>query len=120
MKSQLTWIALARAGAIAAFTPRRAELRVSAFTAYLLPNPDAAPVSGIRSIVPFAKLGASIAWWGQMKSTGSKENRLDRFMGIEKGAFLLSHGGLVPGYTTSGTAFTRPPSGKAPQIKLPG
>lgn len=48
-----------------------------------------------------------------------KEHRLDRFMGVENGRFFLSHGGFVPGFTESGTAFTRPPSGTAPTIVLP-
>ncbi|MEI6741058.1 MAG: DUF3472 domain-containing protein [Gemmatimonadaceae bacterium] len=46
-------------------------------------------------------------------------NRLDRFMGVEMGGFFLSHGGFVPGFTASGTAFTRPASGKPPVIRLP-
>ena len=49
-----------------------------------------------------------------------KEDRLDRFMGVENGAFFLSHGGFGPGYTASGTAFTRPATGTRPTIKLPG
>lgn len=48
-----------------------------------------------------------------------KEARLDRFMGVENGAFFLSHGGFVPGFTTMGTAFTRPSSGAPPKIDLP-
>ena len=48
-----------------------------------------------------------------------KENRTDRFMGVENGQFFLSHGGFVPGFTTSGTAFTRPPNGTPPRIPLP-
>ncbi|MBL0172066.1 MAG: DUF3472 domain-containing protein [Gemmatimonadaceae bacterium] len=48
-----------------------------------------------------------------------KENRLDRFMGVENGRFFLSHGGFAPGFTTSGTAFTRPPAGAPPSIDLP-
>lgn len=48
-----------------------------------------------------------------------KENRLDRFMGVENGQFFLSHGGFVPGFTAAGTSFTRPASGKPPQITLP-
>ena len=48
-----------------------------------------------------------------------KENRTDRFMGVEGGQFFLSHGGFVPGFTASGAAFTRPASGKAPDITLP-
>lgn len=48
-----------------------------------------------------------------------KADRLDRFMGIEHGEFFLSHGGFVPGYTASGTAFTRPPLGRPPRIVLP-
>jgi hypothetical protein len=48
-----------------------------------------------------------------------KENRTDRFMGVEQGRFFLSHGGFVSGFTTSGTLFTRPANGKPPQIRLP-
>jgi hypothetical protein len=40
-------------------------------------------------------------------------------MGVENGRFFLSHGGFVPGFTLSGESFTRPASGKAPEIKLP-
>ena len=48
-----------------------------------------------------------------------KENRLDRFMGVENGRFFLSHGGFIPGYTASGTVFTRPATGIPPKIMLP-
>lgn len=48
-----------------------------------------------------------------------RENRLDRFMGVEGGRFFLSHGGFVPGFTESATAFTRPASGAPPVIALP-
>jgi len=48
-----------------------------------------------------------------------KENRLDRFMGVENGQFFLSHGGFVPGYTASGSAFTRPATGTPPTVMLP-
>ncbi len=48
-----------------------------------------------------------------------KEDRLDRFMGVEKGQFFLSHGGFVPGFTKYGEAFQRPPAGKPPQLALP-
>jgi hypothetical protein len=48
-----------------------------------------------------------------------KENRTDRFMGVEHGRFFLSHGGFVPGFTMSGTSFTRPATGRAPDIRLP-
>ena len=71
MNSQLKWIALGFAVATAAFSPRRAELRIPAYTAYLLPDADAVPISGSRSILPFSRAGASIAWWGQLQSTGS-------------------------------------------------
>ena len=37
-----------------------------------------------------------------------KENRLDRFMGVERGLFFLSNGGFVPGFTKYGEKFTRP------------
>ena len=45
-----------------------------------------------------------------------RENRLDRFMGVEGGSFFLSNGGFVPGYTASGTMFTRPPGGMPPDV----
>jgi len=48
-----------------------------------------------------------------------KENRIDRYMGVEKGLFFLSNGGFVPGYTKSGDKFTRPATGHAPEIQLP-
>lgn len=48
-----------------------------------------------------------------------REQRLDRFMGVENGQFFLSHGGFVPGFTTSGALFTRPSSGAPPAIVLP-
>ncbi|MDB6070726.1 MAG: hypothetical protein JWL81_1897 [Verrucomicrobiales bacterium] len=48
-----------------------------------------------------------------------KAARLDRFMGVEDGQFFLSHGGFVDGFTESGTPFTRPSEGKAPELKLP-
>lgn len=48
-----------------------------------------------------------------------KENRLDRFMGVENGRFFLSHGGFIPGYTASGTVFTRPATGIPPRVMLP-
>ncbi len=40
-------------------------------------------------------------------------------MGIENGRFFLSHGGFVPGFTESGTDFTRPATGTPPAITLP-
>ncbi len=43
-----------------------------------------------------------------------KANRLDRFMGVEDGRFLLSHGGFVEGFTPYGEKFTRPPTGTPP------
>ena len=48
-----------------------------------------------------------------------RENRLDRFMGVEDGRFFLQHGGFVSGYTASGTAFSRAATGAPPQIDLP-
>lgn len=49
-----------------------------------------------------------------------KENRGDRFMGVEEGRFFLSHGGFVPGWTSAGAVFTRPATGVPPRITLPG
>ena len=51
-------------------------------------------------------------------STG-KADRLDRFMGVENGAFFLSHGGFVPGFTKYGEKFSRPATGKPPAIQIP-
>jgi len=51
-------------------------------------------------------------------STG-RSDRLDRFMGVENGKFFLSHGGFIPGFTTSGEKFTRPATGKPPVLQLP-
>lgn len=51
-------------------------------------------------------------------STG-RADRLDRFMGVENGQFFLSHGGFIPGITNSGEKFTRPATGRAPEIVLP-
>jgi hypothetical protein len=49
-----------------------------------------------------------------------KEDRLDRFMGVEDGEFFLSHGGFIEGYTQYGTPFTRPASGRSPvTMELP-
>ena len=67
---------------------------------------------------------ASGAWQELTTATFShdatgKENRLDRFMGVEEGRFFLQHGGFVPGYTASGAAFSRPATGAPPQIELP-
>lgn len=49
-----------------------------------------------------------------------KEDRLDRFMGVENGRFFLSQGGFVPGFTKYDAPFTRPATGKPPgDLKLP-
>ncbi len=48
-----------------------------------------------------------------------KENRLDRFMGVEGDRFFLSNGGFVNGFTKYGEKFTRPATGTPPQIVLP-
>ncbi len=48
-----------------------------------------------------------------------KTDRLDRFMGVEKGAFFLSHGGFIPGFTKHGEPFTRPATAHPPVIALP-
>jgi hypothetical protein len=45
-----------------------------------------------------------------------REDRLDRFMGVEAGQFFLSHGGFIPGSTKSGEKFTRPTTGKVPEV----
>lgn len=63
--------------------------------------------------------------WQELLTAGfshdgtGKEARLDRFMGLENGAFFLSHGGFVEGFTKYGEKFTRPATGKAPMLELP-
>jgi hypothetical protein len=46
-----------------------------------------------------------------------KEHRRDRFMGVEKGQFFLSHGGFVPGFTRFGERFERPAAGTPPNLQ---
>ena len=58
-------------------------------------------------------------WHEQTTATFShdptgKASRLDRFMGVEAGQFFLSNGGFIPGFTTFGTRFDRPPTGTPP------
>ena len=49
-----------------------------------------------------------------------REDRFDRFMGLENGEFFLSHGGFLDGYTEYGTAFNRPATTQPPQdLELP-
>lgn len=49
-----------------------------------------------------------------------KEDRLDRFMGVEKGKFFLSQGGFVEGFTKYGEPFDRPATKRPPSdLKLP-
>jgi hypothetical protein len=52
-------------------------------------------------------------------STG-RADRLDRFMGLEKGEFFLSHGGFVPGFTKYGEKSERLAIGMPPaDVSLP-
>jgi hypothetical protein len=49
-----------------------------------------------------------------------RNDRFDRFMGVENGQFFLSTGGFIPGSTKFGEKFTRPATGKAPaDLDLP-
>jgi hypothetical protein len=48
-----------------------------------------------------------------------KENRSDRFMGVERGQFFLANGGFVPGFTKFGEKFARPATGHQPELTLP-
>lgn len=43
-----------------------------------------------------------------------REDRFDRFMGVEDGRFFLSHGGFLDGFTAYGDPFTRPATGTRP------
>lgn len=44
-----------------------------------------------------------------------KQDRLDRFMGLEKGQFFLSHGGFTEGFTDYGAVFQRPATKQHPE-----
>lgn len=49
-----------------------------------------------------------------------RNDRLDRFMGVENGQFFLHQGGFVPGFTRYGEKFSRPATGQAPtDLDLP-
>lgn len=49
-----------------------------------------------------------------------REDRLDRFMGVESNEFFLSHGGFINGFTKYGEKFSRKPTGNSPaDIQLP-
>jgi hypothetical protein len=48
-----------------------------------------------------------------------RQDRRDRFMGVEDGKFFLSHGGFVPGFTPYGEKLSRSPVGAAPVVELP-
>jgi hypothetical protein len=48
-----------------------------------------------------------------------KNDRLDRFMGVENGQFFLSTGGFIPGFTKFGEKFERPATGQPPLDFVP-
>jgi len=57
---------------------------------------------------------------GFSHDTTGRQDRLDRFMGVEQGEFFLAHGGFGPGFTAYGEKFTRPAVGRPPaDIQLP-
>ena len=72
-RSALLALPLVLPAVLAFRVPResRAELRVPAFTAYLLPDADAARVSQNRPVQPFVARGSSLAWYGQFTARGS-------------------------------------------------
>ena len=47
-----------------------------------------------------------------------KADRLDRGMGLVEGQFFLRHGGYEPCFTAAGTEFTRPATGRPPEMDL--
>ena len=63
--------------------------------------------------------------WHEVTTAGfshdgtGKADRLDRFMGVENGQFFLSHGGFIEGFSKYGDKFSRPATGRAPEIVLP-
>jgi hypothetical protein len=67
---------------------------------------------------------ASGAWSELTSATFShdatgREDRRDRFMGVERGRFFLSHGGFADGFTRFGEPFERAASGQSPPAGLP-
>ncbi|MFN7287269.1 MAG: DUF3472 domain-containing protein, partial [Verrucomicrobiota bacterium] len=67
---------------------------------------------------------ASGAWSELTSATFShdatgREDRRDRFMGVERGKFFLSHGGFADGFTRFGESFERAASGQSPPTGLP-
>jgi hypothetical protein len=49
-----------------------------------------------------------------------RDDRRDRYMGVENGEFFLSHGGFVEGFTAFGDKFSRPATGRSPAgVRLP-
>ena len=49
-----------------------------------------------------------------------RNDRFDRFMGLENGQFFLSHGGFLDGFTQYGESFSREATGQAPKdLELP-
>ena len=48
-----------------------AELHIPAFTAYLLPDADAARISANRPVLPFSSPGTRLAWYGLFRERGT-------------------------------------------------
>ena len=47
-----------------------AELRIPAFTAYMLPNPESARISEARGVTNWDDAAQTVNWYGQFKSPG--------------------------------------------------
>src|SRR5689334_664332 len=48
-----------------------------------------------------------------------RTDRLDRFMGLERGQFFLSQGGFVDGFTSAGETLSRPAAPRPAELDLP-
>ena len=59
------------AAVLAALLAVPAERRIPAYTAYLAPDADASRISANRPVMPFARAGVTLAWFGRFTTTGA-------------------------------------------------
>ncbi len=57
--------------------PSPSSLRVPAFTAYLVPDADAIRLGSTRAVIPFARGGTILAWFGRLTGTGRLDTAVD-------------------------------------------
>ncbi len=56
------------------------ELRIPAFTAYMLPNPDSATISEARGIADWVDSCQSVNWYGQVQKLGELTIKVDLYL----------------------------------------